>query len=264
MRLFLACAVCLAWTGATLAQTRHLSADDLPRIVRLADPQIAPDGKTVALLVGRANLKEDRWDNEVDFVDVATKQLRVMTRGRQGVSWIRWSPSGDRLAFLAEDRDKHVQLWILPVQGGEALQITHSKTPVRQFTWRPDGRALAFAAADEVPEKKDEAKFEDAFEVGNNSYLERAAAAPVHLWTVELGDDGTGKEKRLTSGTWSLPVHAAPAGPPSEICYTPDGTRLIFESRVAHHRRLRIEQAGIAAGCVRRNRTVDPFYDRGK
>jgi dipeptidyl aminopeptidase/acylaminoacyl peptidase len=96
---------------------------------------------------------------------------------------------------------------------------------VRQFAWRPDGQALAFAAPDEVPEKKDEAKFEDAFEVGNNSYLERTAAVPVHLWTISASG---GEAKRLTSGTWSLPVHAAPSGPPSEIAYTPDGRSLVF------------------------------------
>ena len=105
------------------------------------------------------------------------------------------------------------------------MQLTRAKTAVRQLAWRPDGGVLAFAAPDDVPEKKDEAKFEDAFEVGNNSYLERTAAAPVHIWTVPASG---GEPKRLTSGTWSLPVHAAPAGPPSEIAYLPDGKSIVF------------------------------------
>ncbi len=209
----------------TAAQSGRFSPDDLTKIIRISDPQISPDGKTIAIIVGRANLKDDRWDNELDFVDVRTKELHAITHDRLGVAWVRWSPDGTRIAFLAQDAEKRGQIFVLPLAGGEALQITHSKTPIRQLAWRPDGQALAYAAPDEVPEKKDEAKYEDAFEVGNNSYLERAAAVPVHLWQVPA--EG-GQPKRLTSGTWSLPVHAAPSGPPAEITYTPDGKSIVF------------------------------------
>ncbi len=211
-------------------QPGRFTADDLPKIVRISDPQISPDGKTIAFVVGRANLKDDRWDTELEFVDIASKAMRAITHDRQGVGWLRWSPDGTRLAFLAQDADKKAQVFVLPLAGGEALQLTHSKTPIRQLTWQPEGQALAFAAPDEVPEKKDEAKFEDAFEVGNNSYLERTAAMPVHIWTITAagGPVTGGSAKRLTSGAWSLPVTAAPAGPPPEISYTPDGKSIVF------------------------------------
>ncbi len=212
------------FAASGFSQSRRFSADDLTKIVRVGDPQISPDGKTISIVVGRANLKEDRWDSEIDFVDVATKQLRVMTHDRAGVGSVRWSPTGDRIAYLAQDSDKKAQIYVMPVNGGESVQVTRSKTPVTVLTWRPDGQALAYAAADEEPERKNEAKFEDAFEVGNNSYLERAAARPVHLWTVTT----SGEAKRLTSGSWSLPVHMAPSGPPSQIAYTPDGRSIVF------------------------------------
>jgi Tol biopolymer transport system component len=38
----------------------------------------------------------------------------------------------------------------------------------------------------------------------------------------------TGEAKQLTSGSWSLPVHMAPSGPPSPIAYTPDGRSIVF------------------------------------
>ena len=224
----------LGWVGLGLmagagvfaaAQGRHFTADDLPKVVRIADPQISPDGRTIAVVVARANLKEDRYDAEVDLVDVATKQLRVMTHERQGVGQVRWSADGTRLAFLALDANKKAQIFVLPVSGGEAAQLTHSKTGVTLLAWRPDGKALAYAAVDEEPERKDEARFDDAFEVGNNDYLERARVLPTHLWTADATD---GTAKRLTQGTWSLPNHFAPAGPPSQLEWTPDGRSLIF------------------------------------
>jgi len=213
-----------SFAACGFSQSRRFSADDLTKIVRVGDQQISPDGKTISIVVGRANLKEDRWDSEIDFVDVATKQLRVMTRERIGAASVRWSPTGDRIAYLAQDGDKKAQIFVMPVNGGESVQLTHSKTAVTVMAWRPDGQGLAYAAADEEPERKDEAKFEDAFEVGNNSYLERAAARPVHLWTVTV----SGEAKRLTSGSWSLPVHMAPSGPPSQIAYTADGRSIVF------------------------------------
>jgi len=219
-------AACLALaTAPSPLQARTLTADDLPKIVRIGDPQISPGGRTIAIVVSRANLKEDRYDTELDLVDVATHQLRIVTRERLGVASPRWSPDGARIAFLAQDAEKKAQVFVLDLGGGDARQLTHGKTAVSLLAWRPDGQALAYAAADEEVEKKDEARFDDAFEVGDNNYTERARLKPTHLWTVSTAD---GAVKRLTQGAWSLPSHMAPAGPPSQIAWTPDGRTLVF------------------------------------
>jgi dipeptidyl aminopeptidase/acylaminoacyl peptidase len=209
------------------AQVRHFTADDLPRIVRVTDPQISPDGKTIAITVGRANMKEDRYDTEIDLIDVADHALRVMTHERLAANSARWSANGDRIAYLAQDGEKKAQVFVLPLAGGDSMQLTHSKTGVKTFAWRPDGQALAYAAEEEPVERKDEAKFEDAFEVGNNGYLVRAATMAVHLWTIAAA--GSEPARRLTSGSWSLPdANGTLAGPP-RIAYTPDGKSIVFQ-----------------------------------
>src|SRR5450759_2890000 len=102
--------------SATLFSARF-SIEHIGRIVRLADPQIAPDGKSIALVVSRTNYEEDRYDPELVLIDVATHNQRTLTRDRRGVSQARWSPDGSRLAFLATV-DTRTQIFVLPMTGG--------------------------------------------------------------------------------------------------------------------------------------------------
>ena len=240
-----------AFAISMAAQSRRFSPDDLPKIVRISDPQISPDGKEVAVVVGRANLKDDRYNTEIEVIDLSTRQTHIMTHDRLGVGSPRWSADGRTLAFLAQDSNKKAQIYLLPVFGGDALQLTHSKTPVSLMAWKPDGSALAYAAVDEEPEKKDEAKFDDAFEVGNNGYLERTRPLSTHLWLASVPDGGA---KRLTEGSWSLPNHFLPAGPSSQIAFTPDGLSLLFvkaESPLSGDTESsRIEILNIASGTL--------------
>ena len=106
-------------SGVSAAEAGRFTPDDLPKIVRISDPQVSPDGAGVAVIIARANLKEDRYDTELALVDVAAKQVRVLTHDRLGVSSPRWSPGGDRIAFVAEDAAKTAQLYVLPLNGGD-------------------------------------------------------------------------------------------------------------------------------------------------
>jgi dipeptidyl aminopeptidase/acylaminoacyl peptidase len=195
------------------------------KITRVADPQIAPDGKSIAVVVTRPNYEEDLNEAELAVVDPVTCKTRFLTHGRKTASFPRWSPSGDRLAFLANDGEKHNQIFVLDMAGGEALQVTKSPTSIQQFAWKPDGSAFAFVTADEAEKKKGADKFDDAFEVGNGSYLDREKALPSHLWLIP--SEG-GAAKRLTSGSWTLPVAFPPGPPASPIAFNSDGTKLIY------------------------------------
>lgn len=123
------------------------------KIVRVADPQISPDGKWIAVVVSRANFEENRYDGALTLVDPATKAVRPLTRDRRGVSSPRWSPAGEHIAFLAQPAaGGKPQIFVMPMGGGDAWQVTKSPTGVQQFSWGPNGW-LAFAAEDERPKR---------------------------------------------------------------------------------------------------------------
>jgi dipeptidyl aminopeptidase/acylaminoacyl peptidase len=220
-----AVSACLLLSSIGALAANRFDISHLDKITRVADPQISPDGKWIAVVVSRPNFALDRYDAELVLVDAASGHQRVLTHDRPGVSFPRWSPAGDRLAFLSAGTNNETQIFVLPMAGGEAFQLTKSASGVQQFAWRPDGSMLAFVAADEAPKKTGDEKFNDSFEVGNDDYLVRAAPMPAHLWLIAA--DG-GDARRLTSGNWTLPVSHPPSSPASPVSWSPDGKSIAF------------------------------------
>ena len=68
---------------------------------------------------------------------------RTLTHDRRAVSFPRWSPAGDRLAFLATGANAKPQIFVMPMTGGDAVQITkigHRRPAIRVASGREDDR----------------------------------------------------------------------------------------------------------------------------
>jgi dipeptidyl aminopeptidase/acylaminoacyl peptidase len=163
-----------------------------------------------------------------------TGAQRPLTNVRKGLSSPQWSPSGDRLAFLAEtgeEKKAAAQIFVLPMNGGEARQITSAPLGVEQFAWCPAGTYFAFVSPDEPANKAEIEKHHDLFEVGDNDYLATSAPTPSHIWLVSASG---GAAKRLTSGAWSV-ARTAGYAPPSPLSWSPDGTHICFIRQADPH-----------------------------
>jgi dipeptidyl aminopeptidase/acylaminoacyl peptidase len=225
----------LAATGKAQAQARKIELGDLQKSVSVSSPAISPDGKSIVIVVSRVNWDEDRYDSELVLVDVATGAQRVLTNVRPGLSSPQWSPSGDRLAFLAEAGDEKAaaaQIFVLSVNGDAPKQITSAPLGVEQFAWRPDGAFFAFASPDEPANRAEIEKHHDLFEVGDNDFLATSAPTSSHVWLVS----GSGGEaKRLTSGAWSLASPPTEGYPLPALSWSPDGKELAFTRQADPH-----------------------------
>jgi dipeptidyl aminopeptidase/acylaminoacyl peptidase len=236
MRAFSFLALLLAFSASLQARddepkkSKRFEPAHLAKLVGIGDPQISPDGKSIVVRVGRPNYEKNRYDAELVLVAVASGKQRVLTYERSGLSNPRWSPTGDRLAFLAVGGSDKPQIFVMPMGGGDAKRITDAPEGVRDYAWKPDGKEFAFATPDELDKKKD--KHDDAFEVGNNDFLTTEAARPIHAWLIS--SEG-GKARRLTSGSWSLTSVPPPGPPSSPLAWSHDGASLAIVRQERPH-----------------------------
>ena len=214
------------------AQKRAITLDDFAKIVTISSPAISHDGARIAAVISRVNMKDDRHDTQLVLIDVKTGAQQALTFDRLGVGDPQWSPDDGRLAFLAEaetgkDKAKKGQVFVISMAGGEARKITDALQGVEQFAWSPDGASIAYASPD-PPDQKALDKKEDSFEMGDDGLFTSAAPRPQHIWIVKA--DGTGN-RRLTSGTWSLPASAPNVGGPPPLSWSRDGRWIVFPKR---------------------------------
>ncbi|HET7037291.1 MAG TPA: S9 family peptidase [Thermomicrobiaceae bacterium] len=121
---------------------RPIEIEDLARIKYAGEPRISPDGTRVAYVVTEVDLPGKRYQSAIWLANAdGTGQPRRFTAGESKDTAPRWSPDGERLAFLS-DRDGKNQLYVLALAGGEAVQLTDLKHGVADPAWSPDGGRL--------------------------------------------------------------------------------------------------------------------------
>jgi dipeptidyl aminopeptidase/acylaminoacyl peptidase len=207
------------------AAPRSMQLDDLRKLVAITSPAISPDGKRAVVVVSRINWKDDRYDRNLDIIDLTTHARRTLTFDRRGLSDPRWSPDGSKLAFIAlqgTGEDAKRQVFAMPMDGGDAQPLTNAPEGVEQFAWRPDGSAIAYAGEDAMPKKTGADRFHDAFVVGNTPITTRIPPRPVHLFVVEAKSEA--KAKQLTFGARSVATGEAQ----STLSWSPDGKTLAY------------------------------------
>jgi dipeptidyl aminopeptidase/acylaminoacyl peptidase len=199
---------------------------DLPHLVTLSPPTLAPDGSRVVVAVTRPDLDADEYRGSLWSVPLDGGAPVRLTRGQQDTA-PRFSPDGRWIAFLRREPKGKPQLHVLPTDGGEAIALTDLPGGAGAPSWSPDSRTLAFAAR--VPDEGRYGQDEDVTpdkepprRITGLQYRRDGAGFLIdnrsHVFVVDA--DGEGEVRQVTKGD-----HDSAA-----VSWSPDGAWLVFTS----------------------------------
>ena len=244
------CAIALTMATPRAAGQRFITETDLFKFTWIADPQISPDGSTVAFVRVTVNEKENRYESSLYAVPTAASQSsgvsndtpRRLTSGIRDTS-PRWAPDGKRIAFVrAIEKDGKVQpaqIYLLAMDGGEARPLSELANGAGSPVWSPDGKMLAFSSRTgqegqdgqerrEGQEGKDTPHKSDVKVItravyrsnGNPTYVEPEKHG--HIFTVSVSDTAGDKPapKQITDGEFDE----------GDITWSRDGSTIYFTS----------------------------------
>jgi len=128
---------------------RALTPQDYTRYAIVTDPQISPDALTVAYVVTQANAEADVQESSIWMATLGgAAEPRCIVPAHSSAP--RFSPDGRWLAYLA-GRGAAQQLFVVPLSGGDARQLTFAPRAVTQPAWSPDSALLACVTRDGGP-----------------------------------------------------------------------------------------------------------------
>lgn len=133
------------------AFSRHFEALDVFELEYAADPRIAPDGDHVVYVRSSMDIMTDKTRRSVWMLDTNGANHRPLLSGRDNYSSPRWSPSGDRLAYVS-DAEGNNQLYVRWMDTGDTALVSNLPSSPSQLSWSSDGRWLAFTMF--VPSKQ--------------------------------------------------------------------------------------------------------------
>ena len=226
-----------------LGQTRRpITFNDQLALKRVADAQIAPDGKLVAYVVTVVDKEANRGQRSIWVVPTAVATggptggggRELITSARNNDT-PRWSRDGRHLAFISS-RNGVPQIFVAQADGGSPRQVTNVPLGVADFVWSPDGSRLAFST-EVFPECRDLGCVAARAEAEEKSKVSAVVADRLlyrhwdtfkrgrrsHLFIVPV-EGGTPRD--LTPGDFDVPPFSL--GDPTAYDFSPDGREIAF------------------------------------
>ena len=219
---------------------RPFDVRDLIAFDRLSEPGVAPDGRQVVFTRSSLDLAANKRRSDLWVVGTDGSGLRPLTRHADNDTSGTWSPDGRTVYFLST-RSGSSQVWKLPLDGGEAQQLTALPLDVGSFVLSPDGKWLALSMEvfpGATPEETRKRLDEIAAGKATGKTYDRLFFRHWDTWA-----DGRRNHIFVMPAPGGTPVDvmkdmdadapSKPFGGRSEYTFTPDSRAIVFGARNA-------------------------------
>lgn len=227
---------------ANAQERKTVEPADIVNLQHVSDPQISPDGRYVAFVKSAPEGGPHIWLVPTDGGSPA--RPFILSEGVDVSP--RWSPDGTKIAFLSDRKNPLIgnkpfdfsidgendkgripeqqeqplavnegnpmpsqQIWLISLDGGEAMPVTNVPGGVRTFEWSKDGKSLAFICKDPytAEELKNQQQKKDQILMNKDEKFDR-------LW---IYDFQTHQARLLTHQDIEI----------DDFRWSPDGTRFL-------------------------------------
>ena len=186
------------------------------RYLQVSGVAISPDGSRTAYVVREPLMEGEKseYRSHIWVADADGSRNLQFTRGESSASSSAFSPDGRWLSFTTA-RSGSNQVWVIPLDGGEARQVTEAKSGVGQYRWSRAGDAIAFVMRDPQTEEEEKAAKEK-----RDVILVDQSFKYGHIYTVPFDPAATetAEATRITEGDFHV----------TSFDWAPDGQRLVF------------------------------------
>jgi dipeptidyl aminopeptidase/acylaminoacyl peptidase len=214
-KLLLYCGILLGSINTISIAQRPMTVDDFLNIVSVRNVLLSPNGEHVFYSLEKLNWEKNKHINTHYLCSSDGKDKRIFLReGLEGRRF-KFSPDSKYLSFLSK-KDKKSQIFLIPLDGGEAQSISDHRVSINDFKWLKNSTGIVFHA--------DEARSENEqkeYDLGSDA--------------VFVDEAPNGKEYARFSRLWFLDLNTKKT---SLICkedlviedfdISPDGKRIIF------------------------------------
>jgi len=227
----------LALVAFINAQERRFTIDDLLKVRRVSDPQVSPKGNLVAFTITDMDRAANKGTTQIYLVPLNGGEVRQLTNDEHSSATPRWSPDGEKLAFVSA-RDGEDQIWTIDVSSGALKKITTISTGAGDPVWSPDGKWLAFAS-DVYPECDNDACNKKRADSIAQTKIKAHGATRLLYRHWKAWKDGTrshvfvvssagGEARDVTPGDYDAPPFSL--GGMTDYSFSPDSKELAFAS----------------------------------
>ncbi len=217
-----------------MPKKRRITTEDLYRFQLVSQGRLSPDGEHIVFCLRWVDSKTQKEYYNLWVVATRGGAPRQFTYGDQVDRNPAWSPDSQAIAFTSNrGDDKQAQIYIIPLNGGEARPVTSLKGHIGSFNWSPDGKQFvcAFRKTDQVVQEREADALKKELGVVERHITRLFYKADgvgflsqehSHIWAINVR---TGRAKQLTFG--DMYNEHSPH-------WSPNGKTIVFISNRSH------------------------------